>query len=429
MHRYPLAGTLAPRRLMTYSYLYTTVSYMRRYSRKRREPVGAAAAPTARRRRYRLAWLSVPVAIVLVASTSCTAVWRARAAAHETGASWAPRQRQVGGLRAIATSQPTGYSLYTAHGAVHFLPGVDLGATTPSHQPGELAITAGDYGRWLNEMGRLGVRAIRTYTIHPPAFYSALADYDRAHPNAPIYLIPGVYLPNDIYLQKGNLYDPVATGTFRQELRDASAAVHGSLTRPPTPGHDSGRWTADVSQWTSGWIIGVEWDPFAVASTDRRNPHSPAVHGRYFHSTPNATATERWLAARMNDMASAVAATGWTVPIAFANWPTTDPLRHPNEPNPHEDLVGVGRQPCAAHGELARRHVRQLPRLPLLSRFPAVPAEPAALRLRRPPRSVRCLCARVAASPPRGDARNDLRVRRALLARLGPPRNAGPGPG
>jgi len=43
----------------------------------------------------------------------------------------------------------------------------------------------------------------------------------------------------------------------------------------------------------------------------------------------------------MNDMASAVAATGWTVPIAFANWPTTDPLRHPNEPNPHEDLVGV----------------------------------------------------------------------------------------
>ena len=314
---------------------------MRRYSRKRREPVGAAAAPTARRRRYRLAWLSVPVAIVLVASTSCTAVWRARAAAHETGASWAPRQRLVGGLRAIATSQPTGYSLYTAHGAVHFLPGVDLGATTPSHQPGELAITAGDYGRWLNEMGRLGVRAIRTYTIHPPALYSALADYDRAHPNAPIYLIPGVYLPNDIYLQQGNLYDPVATGTFRQELRDASAAVHGSLTRPPTPGHASGRWTADVSEWTAGWIIGVEWDPFAVASTDRRNPHSPAVHGRYFHSTPNATATERWLAARMNDMASAVAATGWTVPIAFANWPTTDPLRHPNEPNPHEDLVGV----------------------------------------------------------------------------------------
>jgi len=43
----------------------------------------------------------------------------------------------------------------------------------------------------------------------------------------------------------------------------------------------------------------------------------------------------------MNDTATAVAATGWTAPIAFANWPTADPLRHPNEPNPQEDMVGV----------------------------------------------------------------------------------------
>ena len=40
-------------------------------------------------------------------------------------------------------------------------------------------------------------------------------------------------------------------------------------------------------------------------------------------------------------MATDEAATGWTAPIAFANWPTTDPLRHPNEPNPQEDMVGV----------------------------------------------------------------------------------------
>ncbi len=43
----------------------------------------------------------------------------------------------------------------------------------------------------------------------------------------------------------------------------------------------------------------------------------------------------------MNDMATAIAGTGWTTPIAFADWPTADPLHHPNEPNPQEDLVGV----------------------------------------------------------------------------------------
>jgi hypothetical protein len=29
------------------------------------------------------------------------------------------------------------------------------------------------------------------------------------------------------------------------------------------------------------------------------------------------------------------------MPIAFVNWPTTDPLRHPEEPHPGEDMVGV----------------------------------------------------------------------------------------
>ncbi|HXP18336.1 MAG TPA: hypothetical protein VN840_01705 [Streptosporangiaceae bacterium] len=290
----------------------------------------------------RPAWISVTLVIAIAAALAGFAVWHFRAGPRAGHAvSWAPSPRDIGGMHAIATSTRSGYSLFTAHGTVRFLPGVDLGATVPGHQPGELAITAADYRRWLNEMGWLGIRAVRIYTIHPPAFYQALAAYDQAHSSDPIYLIQGVYLPNDDYLTTGNLYSPVVTRTFTAELRDAAAAVTGTLVRPPTPGHASGTWTANVSKWTAGWIIGVEWDPHAVASTNQRNPRAPAVSGRYFRSTPNANPTERWLAARMNDMAGDVAATGWTAPIAFANWPTDDPLHHPNEPNPAEDLVSV----------------------------------------------------------------------------------------
>lgn len=285
----------------------------------------------------RARWIRATVALCALAAacTGCTP------APSGHGPSWAASARELGGLRAIATAAPDGYSLFTAHGTVHFLPGMDLGATTPGHQPGELAITLSDYQRWLEEMGSLGVRAVRTYTIHPPAFYQALAAYDTSHPADPIYLIQGVYLPNDLYLSKQNLYDPGATTTFRQELRDAVAAVHGTLARPPRPGFASGQWNTDVSQWVAGWIIGVEWDPFATVATNRKNPHAPAVHGRYFHSTADASPAERWIAARMNDIATDIAATGWTVPVAFANWPTADPLRHPNEPNPQEDMVGI----------------------------------------------------------------------------------------
>lgn len=307
------------------------------------QPGGPAeAAPGGPRRgRRRLALLALAAAVVVAAGSAVgISAMLSRAEGH-TGPSWAPMVHHLGGLRAIAAATPSGYSLYTVHGRVPFLPGVDLGATTPGHLPGEIAITAADYRRWLAQMGGLGIHAVRIYTIQRPAFYQALAAYDNAHPTDPIYLVQGVYLPNDIYLQKQNLYSPVATSTFRQELRDAVAAVSGTLVRAPRHGFASGHWTADVSQWTAGWIIGVEWDPYATKATNLRNPDAPAVHGRYFYSTPDASPAERWLAARMNDTATSLAARGWTVPIAFADWPTTDPLHHPNEPLPQEDMVGV----------------------------------------------------------------------------------------
>jgi hypothetical protein len=282
----------------------------------------------------------VALAALVAGGIAGASAWRSRAPGYPRS-SWAPAVRKIDGLRSIATSTAAGYSLFTAHGTVRFLSGVDLGATTPGHLPGELAITTADYGRWLTEMGRMNIRAVRIYTILPPTFYRALRAYDLAHPADPIYLVQGVYLPNSIYLTKQNLYAAGSASTFRQELRDASAAVDGTLVRGLTPGRASGRWTANVSRWTAAWIIGVEWDPYASLATDKKNRHAPPVHGRYFYSTPHANPVERWLAARMNDIATAVAKTGWTVPIAFANWPTADPLHHPDQPNPVDDMVSI----------------------------------------------------------------------------------------
>lgn len=193
-------------------------------------------------------------------------------------------------------------------------------------------------------MGRLGVRVLRIYTIHPPQMYEELLAYNRAHAAAPIYLMQGVYLPDESYIRSGNLYAPGPTHAFDQELRAASKAVHGTLRRGVTPGRASGRWTADVSRWVAGWIIGVEWDAEATQASDKRNAAAPDFHGRFFSSVSDAartTPTERWIAARMNELATAEAAKGTSAPIAFVNWPTADPLTHAHEPLAREDLVGV----------------------------------------------------------------------------------------
>jgi len=257
------------------------------------------------------------------------------------GPSWAPAPVAVGSARAVATTSGTTFALHTKHGDVSFVPGMDLGATTPGHYPGEVAIAATDYRRWFAQMGAMGIRAVRIYTIHRPDFYTELLAYNTLHPDAPLYLMQGVYPPDESYVTTQNVFDPAPTKAFDAELRDAVAAVTGRLSRDPVRGHADGHWTADVSAYVMGWIIGAEMDPDAVLASDARNARQPGFKGTYFGSTVQASPTERWLAARLDGVAGELTKIGTLAPLAFVNWPTTDPLRHPSEPIPAEDLVGI----------------------------------------------------------------------------------------
>ena len=255
------------------------------------------------------------------------------------GSSWAPAPVDANGLKMVASSAGRQFELHTAAGNRTFLPGVDLGDTTPGHQPGELSVSAAQYRAWFAAMSWLGVRVVRIYTIHPPAFYQQLAAYNGTNPDRPLYLVQGVGLPDASYIAKKNLYDPAVTTAFQRELKDAAGAVSGALSRPAKPGRASGAWDTDVTPWLAGWIIGAEFDPYAGAASDKRNAAAKGISGRYFRSTSDATPTERWLAARMDELAGFQAARGLSQPIAFVNTPTTDPLFHPEEPPAREDLL------------------------------------------------------------------------------------------
>lgn len=215
--------------------------------------------------------------------------------------------------------------------------GVNLGMAKPGRFPGEAAITRAEYDRWLSMMGELSVNVVRVYTVHPPAFYRALAAYNRSHAE-PIYVLHGNWIGEETLREAGDVTS--LSTAFDRSLRQVVDAVHGAITIEPEPGYASGTYDADISDAVLGYIAGIEWPPAVVAETNRAN--EATGYDGDFIAAPDASPFEAWLAARL-DAAVAYENETYDVrrPAAFTNWVTTDPLDHPYEPFVNEDAVSV----------------------------------------------------------------------------------------
>lgn len=256
---------------------------------------------------------------------------------------------RIGGLSVPARVQARGLALARGNSfRTQFWAGINLGSTVPGTQPGELAVSRAVYDRWLADMGRLGIRVIRVYTIQRPGFYDALASYNGRHPDAPLLLIQGVWIPEQQFVASGNAYAPAVTNGFRSEIRDAVAVVHGNANLPLRHGHAGGRYRSNVSRWLLAWSLGIEWDQFAVASTDRMNRGRHPYRGQYVRSQRGSTPMESWVASMLDWCAALEAKRGWSRPLTFTNWVTADPLQHAYEPLPKEDMVSIDATHLAA---------------------------------------------------------------------------------
>ena len=215
--------------------------------------------------------------------------------------------------------------------------GVNLGMAKPGRFPGEAAITRAEYDRWLSMMGELSVNVVRVYTVHPPAFYRALAAYNRSHAE-PIYVLHGNWIGEEILREAGDVTS--LSTAFDRSLRQVVDAVHGAITIEPEPGYASGTYDADISDSVLGYVAGIEWPPAVVAETNRAN--EATGYDGDFIAAPDASPFEAWIAARL-DAAVAYENETYDVrrPAAFTNWVTTDPLDHPYEPFVNEDAVSV----------------------------------------------------------------------------------------
>ncbi len=252
---------------------------------------------------------------------------------------------EQGGTKQVSTVKDEKLAVYTGTGwEPQFWNGINLGATTPGHFPGDLSPTTEDYRRWFEGMKKMNVDVVRIYTILPPRFYEALDEFNSRRED-PLWFVQGVWTPEEELIGENeegrDAYSPDITGEFEKEISNAVKAVHGDADLPQKFGHASGTYRTDTSEYLLGWILGTEWYPYAVQATNEAHPGRPAYSGEYFQAKQQASPFESWLAARLDTLAKEEMRYGWQHPVSFTNWLTTDPLEHPNEPLEQEDLVPV----------------------------------------------------------------------------------------
>lgn len=218
--------------------------------------------------------------------------------------------------------------------------GVNIGMGKPGYFPGEAAITEEEYYRWFEQIGEMNANTVRVYTLHPPGFYNALKRYNENHKEK-IYVLHGIWINEEKLVESLDAFEKENLQDFQDEMKKIVDVIHGNKIVDAEPGHASGVYRADVSEYVIGWILGIEWYPYMVLNTNENYASLGEYDGEFFQ-TKNGRPFEYWLAQQMDTIAQYEKENyNWIRPMSFTNWVTTDILEHPAEPNEEEDFVSV----------------------------------------------------------------------------------------
>lgn len=215
-----------------------------------------------------------------------------------------------------------------------FIKGVNLGAALPGRSFTEFPQEKAVYLDWLNNMADLNINTVRIYTLFPPAFYRALSEFNAGR-EQPIYLLQEIWPEeNPVNL---NYLDAGYNATYKQEIAWVVDALHGAVQIPARSYRAYGQYTADVTPYLLGYLVGRELEPSEVLATDKLNPGFQFT-GNYVYSEPDASPTEAWLAQSCNEvLAREDQLYGYAPLTAIVSWPTLDPKTHDSEWNREGD--------------------------------------------------------------------------------------------
>lgn len=204
--------------------------------------------------------------------------------------------------------------------------GVDMGVGIPGHFATDYAIDKETYLRWFAQIQEMGANCVRVYTILQQDFYDAIWEYNKDNSD-PLYVIHGLWVNDYVQFSHRDAYSPDFMEQMILDSQLLADIIHGKRLFSLGDDLGSGSYTHDISPWVLGYILGVEWEDTTVAFTNHMKEMKNKYRGEYLYTSPDASPFEAMLA-QVGDKLIDYETRNYGTQrlIAFANWPTTDPL-------------------------------------------------------------------------------------------------------
>lgn len=244
--------------------------------------------------------------------------------------------QEISGMQMEARTSGTGFQvLVDGNWEDFYARGVNIGSSVPGKWFTEFSYDEALYLKWFEQIGTMNANTIRVYTLLPPQFYSALVFYNEQHPDAKLWLYQEIW-PEE-HPAENNYLGGDYNAAYLAEIKMDIDAIHGQANIAQRKGRAYGYYTADVSPYIVGYLVGREMEPEEVISTNEKNPGF-VFNGNYLYTEANASPTEAWLAMSCDYVLQYEEDSyQWQHPVGIVSWPTLDPTEHDSEWNESGD--------------------------------------------------------------------------------------------